>query len=61
MIVVDDASMDGTVERLRGAFGSRIKLFAKRSRTGQARTANIAMCRSRGELVKFLPYSELVQ
>jgi glycosyltransferase involved in cell wall biosynthesis len=57
-VVVDDASTDNTPRRLHAEFGSRITLVVKRSRTGQARTANLAIGRSNGVLVKFLDHDD---
>ena len=58
VVVVDDASTDGTAERLRSEFGSRIRLFAEASHRGQARARNLVTTRSRGELVKFLDHDD---
>jgi len=52
VIVVDDGSTDGTLERLQ-AYGTRITLLTQRAGR-QARARNLALGVARGELVAFL-------
>jgi glycosyltransferase involved in cell wall biosynthesis len=52
VIVVDDGSTDGTLERLQ-AYGERITLLQQRGGR-QARARNLALRAARGELVAFL-------
>lgn len=61
VVVVDDASTDGTPARLRQRFGTDISLFVNRTNRGQADTANATIARSRGELVKFLHHDDLLE
>ena len=57
VVVVDDASTDGTRELLRG-YGDRIRVHHNERRQGQARTTNTAIRLCRGELVKFLHHDD---
>ena len=54
VIVVDDASIDATVERLEVSFGSRIKLLRLEHRRGPGGARNAGARLARGEFVGFL-------
>jgi glycosyltransferase involved in cell wall biosynthesis len=61
VVVVDDASTDGTVARLRETFGNAISLFGNPVNRGQARTTNATLTRARGELLKFLHHDDWLE
>jgi glycosyltransferase involved in cell wall biosynthesis len=54
LVVVDDASDDGTPEILAAYSDPRVRLFKNPRRLGQADNRNRAVDLSRGELIKFL-------
>lgn len=54
VIVVDDASTDGTVGKVQGFDDSRIRLITKQKNEGAQATRNQAMERARGEWIAFL-------
>lgn len=58
VIVVDDASTDGSAQRVRMRFGSRIVVLRNRRNRGQAVSTNLAVARARGEFVKFLHHDD---
>ena len=54
MIVVDDASTDGTAELLQQTFGARIRLLRRASRGGPGAARNAGAALASGEFVGFL-------
>jgi glycosyltransferase involved in cell wall biosynthesis len=54
VIVVDDASTDATVERLRECFGSRVRVLRLGDRRGPGAARNAGALLGRGEFVAFL-------
>lgn len=58
VIVVDDGSTDGSLERLRAIHDSRLKVFAKQNE-GQASAMNVGFAESSGEIVFFLDGDDL--
>ena len=54
VVVVDDASTDGTVELLREAFGAQIQLLQLESRRGPGAARNAGALLAGGEFVAFL-------
>ena len=61
VVVVDDASSDGSAEYLRERFGSQIQLWRNARNAGQARTLNAAVTRSTGVFVKFLHHDDYLR
>ncbi len=53
-MVVDDASTDDTVERIRSYGDPRIRLYVNERNIGQSANRNRALAFARGELIKFL-------
>jgi glycosyltransferase involved in cell wall biosynthesis len=60
VVVVDDASTDGTVELLLDAFGDRIRLYGNRVRAGQGTTTNATLALARGRFIKFLHHDDVL-
>jgi len=58
VLVVDDASTDGTAEAL-AAFGSRIRLLRNTSRLGVAAARNLGISGARGQWLAFLDSDDL--
>lgn len=58
LIVVDDASTDGTAGALHAGFGKQIKLVRNAARRGHGRTLNTAIAHSRGAFLKFLDHDD---
>ncbi|MGD0970557.1 MAG: glycosyltransferase family A protein [Desulfobaccales bacterium] len=58
VLVVDDASRDGTAEAL-AAFGSRIRLLRSPSRLGVAAARNLGISAARGQWLAFLDSDDL--
>ncbi|MGA7577686.1 MAG: glycosyltransferase family 2 protein [Desulfobaccales bacterium] len=58
VLVVDDASTDGTAAAL-AAFGSRIRLLRSSSRLGVAAARNLGICAARGQWLAFLDSDDL--
>ncbi len=58
VLVVDDASSDGTAEAL-AAFGSRIRLLRSPSRLGVAAARNLGISAARGQWLAFLDSDDL--
>jgi len=58
VLVVDDASRDGTAEAL-GAFGSWIRLLRSPSRLGVAAARNLGISAARGQWLAFLDSDDL--
>jgi glycosyltransferase involved in cell wall biosynthesis len=54
VIVVDDASQDDTVERVRAYDDPRIRLWVNRRQVGQSENRNRTIARAHGQLIKFL-------
>src|SRR5947209_2116427 len=54
IVVVDDASTDSTVDRVRSYDDPRIRLFVNERNLGQCANRNLTLERARGELIKFL-------
>ncbi len=54
LVVVDDGSRDGTVEKVRAWEGGDVRLFVHRRNRGHAATWNETIARSSGSLIKFL-------
>jgi glycosyltransferase involved in cell wall biosynthesis len=59
VIVVDDASTDGTAELLRSTFGSRIHLLQLGSRRGPGAARNAGALLACGEFIAFLDSDDL--
>lgn len=59
VIVVDDASTDGTAELLKSTFGSRIHLLQLGSRRGPGAARNAGALLACGELIAFLDSDDL--
>jgi glycosyltransferase involved in cell wall biosynthesis len=59
VIVVDDASADGTASVLRG-FGDRIRLETNRANAGPGATRNRGLALARGEFVQFLDADDVL-
>ena len=60
IVVVDDASTDGTVERVRSYNQPRIRLFVNGHNLGQNANRNLAVALARGELIKFLDSDDML-
>jgi glycosyltransferase involved in cell wall biosynthesis len=54
LIVVDDASQDDTVKRVRAYGAPQIKLWINPRRVGQSANRNRTIARAHGQLIKFL-------
>jgi glycosyltransferase involved in cell wall biosynthesis len=54
VVVVDDASTDGTVERIRARQDQPLRLFVHRRNRGHSATWNETVARAHGTLIKFL-------
>jgi glycosyltransferase involved in cell wall biosynthesis len=54
VIIVDDASQDDTVKRVRAYGVPQIKLWINRRRVGQSANRNRTIARAHGQLIKFL-------
>jgi len=61
IVVVDDASDDGTSAVLSEYTDPRIRVFRNTRRLGQARNRNHAVATARGELVKFLDDDDVLE
>lgn len=59
VIVVDDASTDGTADALAGRFGSRIRLLRMPERRGPGAARNAGVRVATGELLAFLDSDDL--
>ena len=60
IIVVDDASTDGTWESLRAYDDPRIRCFLMESNGGQSAARNLGLDRARGTYVKFLDSDDIL-
>jgi glycosyltransferase involved in cell wall biosynthesis len=60
VVVVDDASTDGTPETLGKQFGDTIRLFRNADRAGQAATSNLTVTHAQGPIVKFLHHDDVL-
>ncbi|MEA2413864.1 MAG: hypothetical protein QOI58_521 [Thermoanaerobaculia bacterium] len=60
IIVVDDASTDGTWDRLRGYNDSRIRCFRMDANSGQSAARNFGLDRARGDYIKFLDSDDVL-
>lgn len=60
IVVVDDASTDSTVERVRSYDDPRIRLFVNKTNLGQSANRNLALALARGELIKFLDSDDML-
>lgn len=60
VVVVDDASTDGTVDRVRSYADPRIRLFVNRRNLGQSGNRNRALALARGQLIKFLDSDDML-
>jgi glycosyltransferase involved in cell wall biosynthesis len=58
VVVVDDASSDGTAERVRMAFGNRVILGSNGKRAGHGRALNATISHANGTLLKFLDHDD---
>jgi glycosyltransferase involved in cell wall biosynthesis len=60
IVVVDDASTDATVARVRSYNDPRIRLFVNDRNLGQSANRNRAIALARGELIKFLDSDDML-
>jgi len=60
IVVVDDASTDRTVDRVRLHSDPRIRLFLNDRNLGQCGNRNLALAHARGELIKFLDSDDML-
>jgi glycosyltransferase involved in cell wall biosynthesis len=61
VVVIDDASTDGTLRALREYGDPRLRLIAHRRNHGPNETANAAVAHSRGGYIKFLHHDDLLE
>ncbi len=61
IVVVDDASTDDTVQRVRSYGDPRVRLFVNERNVGQSANRNRALAFVRGDLIKFLDADDFLQ
>lgn len=59
LIIVDDASVDNTLDLLKSVDDSRIRVFVNEHNSGAAVSRNKALCEAKGEWIAFLDSDDL--